>query len=208
MSSETVLAGLGLVTTGVPRRTVRASRGPSTSPVGVRATTARAPRSASVRCGLFNYLSIYLFINLFFSLLTRAGVPRAGWGVMALYQDLPVFRDVYALTGKVFMFTQGFPREYKFTLGQDMKRDCLTLLRSIYRVNKARDKVEHLEGFLDDFELLRLEIRLSTDLKLLSVRQQADLVEVMDKIGKQITGWRNASLKAGVLPVTAGGSEQ
>jgi len=127
---------------------------------------------------------------------------------MALYQDLPVFRDVYALTGKVFTFTQGFPREYKFTLGQDMKRDCLTLLRSIYRVNKARDKVEHLEGFLDDFELLRLEIRLSTDLKLLSVRQQADLVEVMDKIGKQITGWRNASLKAGVLPVTAGGSEQ
>jgi len=34
---------------------------------------------------------------------------------MALYQDLPVFRDVYALTRKVFTFTQGFPREYKCT---------------------------------------------------------------------------------------------
>ena len=83
--------------------------------MGIRAAATRTTRSASVRCGLFNYLSIYLFINLFFSLLTRAGVPRAGWGVMALYQDLPVFRDVYALTRKVFTFTQGFPREYKCT---------------------------------------------------------------------------------------------
>jgi len=29
--------------------------------------------------------------------------------------------------------TQNFPREYKFTLGQDMKRDALVLLHSIYR---------------------------------------------------------------------------
>ena len=53
---------------------------------------------------------------------------------MALYQDLPVFADVYTLTHKVFLFTQDYPREYKFTLGQDMKRDCLVLLRSIYRI--------------------------------------------------------------------------
>jgi len=79
-----------------------------------------------------------------------------------LYQDLPVFADVYALTVKVFTVTQEFPREYKFTLGQDMKRDCLVLLRSIYRINKSRDKAEHLEGFLDDFELLRLQVRLAT----------------------------------------------
>ena len=54
---------------------------------------------------------------------------------MALSQDLPVFADVYTLTHKVFLFTQDYPREYKFTLGQDMKRDCLVLLRSIRTVN-------------------------------------------------------------------------
>ena len=31
-----------------------------------------------------------------------------------LYQDLPVFGEVYALTVKVFTVTQDFPREYKF----------------------------------------------------------------------------------------------
>lgn len=46
---------------------------------------------------------------------------------MALYYDLPVFKDVYKLTLLLFSLTQNFAREYKFTLGQDMKRDCLQL---------------------------------------------------------------------------------
>jgi hypothetical protein len=77
---------------------------------------------------------------------------------VALYQDLPVFRDVYRLTLRVNVLTQGFTREFKYTLGQDMKRDCLGLLRSIYRVNRSRDKAPLLDAFLDDFELLKLEV--------------------------------------------------
>jgi hypothetical protein len=49
---------------------------------------------------------------------------------MALYNELPVFGDVYALTLRVHVVTRGFPREFKYTLGQDMKRDCLSLLRA------------------------------------------------------------------------------
>jgi hypothetical protein len=40
---------------------------------------------------------------------------------------------MYDLTLLVFELTQHFSREYKFTLGQDMKRDCMMLVRSIYR---------------------------------------------------------------------------
>ena len=50
---------------------------------------------------------------------------------MALYYDLPVFKDVYKLTLLFFSLTQNFAREYKFTLRQDMKRDCLQLVWSI-----------------------------------------------------------------------------
>lgn len=77
---------------------------------------------------------------------------------MALYYELQVFKDVYTLVQKVFLYTQEFPREYKYTLGQDMKRDAIQLVRSIYRANKAKDKVVYLETFLDDFELLKFEI--------------------------------------------------
>jgi|SRR6056297_2412246 len=63
---------------------------------------------------------------------------------MALYYDLKVFQDVYHLILKVFEFTKNFPMEYKFTLGQDMKRDAIVLVCSIYRANKAKTKTEYL----------------------------------------------------------------
>lgn len=59
--------------------------------------------------------------------------------------------------------------------------------------NKTRDKWEHLEVFLDNFEILKLQIRLSVDMKIMSIKKQAEIVKKMDSIGKQITGWRNAS---------------
>ncbi len=73
---------------------------------------------------------------------------------MALYYDLNVFKDVYKLILIVFEVTKEFPREYKYTLGQDIhpvksnsvgaeqfnrvKRDAIQLVRSIYRANKAK----------------------------------------------------------------------
>lgn len=78
---------------------------------------------------------------------------------MALYYDLPVYRDTCQLVKLVFQITKDFPKEYKYSLGQDMKRDALQLVRSIYRANKSEKKKEHLEQFLDDFELLKLMCR-------------------------------------------------
>jgi hypothetical protein len=42
----------------------------------------------------------------------------------------------------IFEVAKDFPREYKYTLGQDMKRDALQLVRSIYRANKSIHKKE------------------------------------------------------------------
>lgn len=114
---------------------------------------------------------------------------------MALYYDLPVFKDVYKLTLRLFQLTTKFSREYKFTLGQDLKRDCILLVRSIHRANKVKDKAVYLEQFLDDFEVVKLEIRLCRDLRLITIKNQAELVVLMDSIGRQITGWRNVQEK-------------
>ena len=108
---------------------------------------------------------------------------------MALYYELPVYRDVYKLILMIFECTKDFSKEYKYTLGQDMKRDALQLVRSIYRANKNTNKKEHLDTFMDDFELLKLEIRLCSDMKIMPIKKQAELSLLMDAIGKQITGW-------------------
>ena len=67
---------------------------------------------------------------------------------MALYYELPVYQDLYPLVLRIFKDTKQFPPEYKHTPGQDIKRDGLVLVRSIYRANKHRDKEPHLRSSL------------------------------------------------------------
>lgn len=110
---------------------------------------------------------------------------------MALSHELPIYKDTYKLILLIFEFTKEFAREYKYTLGQDMKRDSIQLVRSIYRANRNSDKRQYLEEFLDNFEILKLEVRLCADLKLISVRHLAELSKMLDLIGKQATAWKN-----------------
>ena len=100
---------------------------------------------------------------------------------MALYYELPVFKDVYQLILKIFECTKDFLNAYKYTLGQDMKRDGIQLVRSIYIANKSKNKKEYLEQFLDDFEVVKLEMRLCVDMKILSVKKQAELSGMMER---------------------------
>jgi len=112
--------------------------------------------------------------------------------VMALYYSLPIYRDVYSLLLKIFEVTKEFPREYKYTLGQDMKRDAMKLVQGIYRANKALDKQESIEALQDDFEIVKLQIRLCADLKVIGLGRQSQLAVLTDAIGRQLSGWSNS----------------
>ena|GEM_PF-2083199 len=68
-------------------------------------------------------------------------------------------------------------------------------MRTIYRANTCKNREKYLEEFLDSFELLKLEVRLCSDLKLFSIKQHARIALSMDRIGKQITGWLNSTKK-------------
>jgi len=111
-----------------------------------------------------------------------------------LSHELPIYKDVYKLILMIFEHTKEFSREYKYTLGQDMKRDSICLVRSIYRANRNSDKRQYLEEFLDNFEILKLEVRLCADLRLLSIKHQADISQMLDIIGKQATSWKNKNI--------------
>ncbi len=62
---------------------------------------------------------------------------------MALYYDLPVYRNVYRLILKIFEYTKDFPREYKYTLGQDLKRNSTELVRSIYSGSSSNKRTRN-----------------------------------------------------------------
>jgi hypothetical protein len=60
---------------------------------------------------------------------------------------------------KIFECAKDLPKNYKYILEQDIKHDALQLVTSLYRANKSDQKTA-FETFLDEFELLKLEIRL------------------------------------------------
>ena len=66
---------------------------------------------------------------------------------MALYSELPVYRDSYRLLMEIYKVTNTFAREYKFSLGQDMRRDTLSLFRNLYRANKSTDTITMIAGY-------------------------------------------------------------
>lgn len=115
---------------------------------------------------------------------------------MVLYNQLPIYRDSYALLLEIYQTTNKFSRDYKYTLGQDMKLDSLLLFRELYGANVSVEKrIEHLDNFLTAFEMLKIEIRLCVDLNVLSIKKLAQLSLLMDSIAKQASAWRKKSAK-------------
>jgi hypothetical protein len=59
---------------------------------------------------------------------------------MALYTELPIYRTSYELLKKVNVRIKTFPRDLKFTLGTQLRSECIDLVLDIYRANSTEDK--------------------------------------------------------------------
>jgi hypothetical protein len=112
---------------------------------------------------------------------------------MALYYELPIYKACYSLLLDLFRMTRNFKREYKYTIGQEIKNNAMHMVLFIFKANSSVDKTSDLMALNDSFELLKLELRLCVDMKLISPTQQAGVWEQMDVIGRQLTGWRKSN---------------
>ena len=111
---------------------------------------------------------------------------------MARYQHLPIYRLTYECLARVMTVTGEFPREYKFTLGQKLKDEVIEMVVLIYRANSSADKRDSITALLERAEVVGLLVRLSHDLKLLSTKAYAAIVEMIQSIAKQAQGWKRS----------------
>jgi len=58
------------------------------------------------------------------------------------YNELPVYKATYDLLLSIFQFTRDFNREYKYTVGESLKKETIELLTLIYRANSKYQKAE------------------------------------------------------------------
>ena len=112
---------------------------------------------------------------------------------MAQYQHLPIYKQTYDVLLRVMVATRDFPREYKFTLGQQLKDELIELVVMIYRANSAESKKQHIESILERIQAIQLLTRLSHDMRVLARRHYAALSEMTDNLGRQAQGWLKSS---------------
>jgi hypothetical protein len=112
---------------------------------------------------------------------------------VAQYQHLPIYKQTYDVLLRTMVATKHFPREYKFTLGQQLKDELIELVVLIYRANSAGSKKLHIALILERIQAIQLLMRLSHDMKVLPRNHYAALAEMTDTLGRQAQGWLKSS---------------
>ena len=114
---------------------------------------------------------------------------------MALSEDLPLYRDSLRLLNQLIPLTQGFPRFFRYGIGSRMVDLNLDMLSLIYKANSNYEKVSIITEFLDKYRMLQMLFRVCVEQRVITERQYAGFALVMDKIGKQGTGWKQYNEK-------------
>jgi hypothetical protein len=112
---------------------------------------------------------------------------------MALYYTLPIYKASYKLVYLLFTASSNFSREYKYTVGQELKNEGLNIIKNIYRANKAKDKTEYINQARENLEIIRLLVRLMQDFKQISLKLFVEINQVIEMVSKQLTAWGNYS---------------
>jgi hypothetical protein len=112
---------------------------------------------------------------------------------MATYDNLPVYKDSYDLLVEIFKFVKTFNREYKYTLGESIKKETINMITGIFRANSSFSKrKENIILARESLELVRLYLRLTKDLNQINLKSFVFLNTIIESVSKQLYSWANA----------------
>ena len=113
---------------------------------------------------------------------------------MALSEELPVFKASYDLLERLTDLAKDLPKFFRYSIGTRMVDLCLDMLAQIYRANmKQESRAEALTDLLISHRQLLMLLRVCYHQKALSTGRYAELIKLMDSIGRQATAWRQKS---------------
>jgi four helix bundle protein len=110
-----------------------------------------------------------------------------------MYKNLAIFEKTYELILWLYPTVNKFPKSQRFVLGQHIENTILQILEGIIEANQERDKFPYLKKISVELDKLRILIRLSKDLKFISIKQYSFVAEKVNEIGKMLGGWIKSS---------------
>jgi hypothetical protein len=113
---------------------------------------------------------------------------------MATYDNLPVYYESYQLLLELFRFTKDFSREYKYTLGESIKKEVVEMITNIYKANSdISNRHLRIQTARENVEVIRLFLRLLRDLRQISLEKFAFLNLKIESVSKQLLAWQKKS---------------
>ncbi len=110
---------------------------------------------------------------------------------MTTYDNLPVYKASYDLLLLLFQFCKHFTKEYKYTIGNDLKKEMTILVKNIYYANgNQSQRGAYIQKAQENTETIRLYIRLLKDLHQVNIEKFTQLNEKIESISKQLSAWR------------------
>ncbi len=111
---------------------------------------------------------------------------------MGLYDELPVYKASYDLLIEIFKFVRNFSKEFKYTIGENLKTEGIELIKLIYQANASRDKVERIRQAREKIEMLRLYLRLMKDMRQINIPKFVFINEKIEVVSRQLIGWQKS----------------
>ena len=105
-------------------------------------------------------------------------------------EELPIFTKTYDLLKWLLPATQKFPNEHRFVLAKKIQESAFELQDALLAAGLGYVKPHHLQDADVALRRLQLYIRLSHDLKFISIGQYEHVSRMTVEIGRILGGWR------------------
>lgn len=108
---------------------------------------------------------------------------------MSEMRELIIYQKHYDMMLYSLPIIGRFPKDQRFILGQQIENQMIEIAKMIVHANKLRQKKGKLYEIDIELEKLRFLIRLSKDLKIMTVSKYGHHCERLDEIGRLLGGW-------------------
>lgn len=117
---------------------------------------------------------------------------------MAIYDNLPVFKDTYDLLLHIIRISTNLQRDFRYTIGEKLKMEIMDLCIYIYKANGSYEKREFIEKARERMVVIKLQVRVLHDMKQISIKQFALLADKMESVSKQLASWEKYLKKVNI----------
>lgn len=116
---------------------------------------------------------------------------------MAVYTDLPLYEECYQLFLQFTQLSQKMQRDFRYSIGEDVKRAIMTMIVDVYKANYKKNNNALM--WVEDAQIRLVEIkvmlRMLNELRQLPDRHFALLLEREVVIGGQLDKWEISLMK-------------